>query len=124
MNFVEQVESLKLRSLKEFSSAESVPALEAARIHFLGSHGELTLLLKQLGSIPKEERPLAGKAVNGAKAEIERIWEEKRAQLEMEASLPRVPTDFSLPGRRRTVGKLHPLTQVTEDIIKSFRKIG
>lgn len=124
MNFVEQVENLKVRSLKEFSSAESVSALEAARIQYLGSHGELTLLLKQLGSIPKEERPLAGKAVNGAKTEIEKIWEEKRAQLETNASLPTVPTDFTLPGRRRTVGKLHPLTQVTEDIIKSFRKIG
>jgi len=42
----------------------------------------------------------------------------------MKAALPTEPTDFTLPGRRRTVGKLHPLTQVTEDIVRSFRKIG
>src|SRR5206468_4691177 len=39
-------------------------------------------------------------------------------------ALPKEPADFTLPGRRRTLGKLHPLTQVTEDIVRSFRKIG
>jgi phenylalanyl-tRNA synthetase alpha subunit len=42
----------------------------------------------------------------------------------MKAALPKEPTDFTLPGRRRVLGKLHPLTQVTEDIVRSFRKIG
>jgi phenylalanyl-tRNA synthetase alpha chain len=44
--------------------------------------------------------------------------------LELKAALPQEPTDFTLPGRRRVLGKLHPLTQVTEDIVRSFRKIG
>src|SRR5207247_6920964 len=48
----------------------------------------------------------------------------RRQAHELEAALPREPIDFTLPGRRRSIGKLHPLTQVTEDIVRSFRKIG
>jgi phenylalanyl-tRNA synthetase alpha chain len=81
-------------------------------------------LLKQLGGLSKEEKPAAGKAVNSAKLELEAALAECREQLEMKAALPKEPTDFTLPGRRRTLGKLHPLTQVTEDIVRSFRKIG
>src|SRR5216684_1325244 len=50
--------------------------------------------------------------------------EERRTELELKAAQPKEPTDFTLPGRRRTFGKLHPLTQVTEDIVRIFRKIG
>ncbi|HXC97854.1 MAG TPA: phenylalanine--tRNA ligase subunit alpha, partial [Verrucomicrobiae bacterium] len=45
-------------------------------------------------------------------------------ELEFAAALPKEPTDFTLPGRRRPIGKLHPLTQVTDDIVRAFRKIG
>src|SRR5262249_28160117 len=48
----------------------------------------------------------------------------RKSELELAAALPKEPTDFTLPGRRRSVGKLHPLTQVTEDIVRSFRKLG
>jgi phenylalanyl-tRNA synthetase alpha chain len=80
--------------------------------------------MKQLGGLAKEERPAAGKAINAAKADLETVLAERRAELELKAALPKEPTDFTLPGRRRIVGKLHPLTQVTEDIVRSFRKIG
>jgi phenylalanyl-tRNA synthetase alpha chain len=80
--------------------------------------------MKQLGTLAKEEKPAAGKAVNTAKIELEAALAERRGELELKAALPKEPTDFTLPGRRRVVGKLHPLTQVTEDIVRSFRKIG
>jgi phenylalanyl-tRNA synthetase alpha chain len=80
--------------------------------------------MKQLGTLPKEEKPAAGKAVNAAKAELETALVARREELELKAASPREPTDFTLPGRRRALGKLHPLTQVTEDIVRSFRKIG
>jgi phenylalanyl-tRNA synthetase alpha chain len=108
----------------DLKSASDLPALEQARTAWLGSHGKFTSLLKQLGSLPKEERPSAGKAVNEAKTQIESLLEEKRAELELRAAQPAEPSDFTLPGRRRLAGKLHPLTQVTEDIVHSFRKIG
>jgi phenylalanyl-tRNA synthetase alpha chain len=74
--------------------------------------------------LPREERPAAGKTINQAKTELEAALSERRRQLELTAALPREQTDFTLPGRRRPLGKLHPLTQVTEEIVRSFRKIG
>ena len=81
-------------------------------------------MLKQLGALSKEERPAAGKLINEAKADLEAALARRRSELELKAALPAEPTDFTLPGRRRTLGKLHPLTLVTEEIVRSFRKIG
>lgn len=123
-SFLEEIEPLKVAALAEFQAASDVAGLEQARIDFLGSHGRFTSLLKQLGTLPKEEKPAAGKLINTVKAELEGALAARRAELELKAALPKEPTDFTLPGRRRPVGKLHPLTQVTEDIVRSFRKIG
>jgi phenylalanyl-tRNA synthetase alpha chain len=121
---LEQVESLKAAALAEFSAAADPAALDQLRVKFLGSHGQFTALMKQLGSLSKEEKPLAGKTINSAKGDLETALASRRSQLELKSALPKEPTDFTLPGRRRLTGKLHPLTQVTEDIVRSFRKIG
>jgi phenylalanyl-tRNA synthetase alpha chain len=124
MSFLDQIEPLKQAALEELRAAADLPALEQARVNYLGTHGKFTALMKQLGALPKEEKPIAGKAINVAKVELESALSQRRAELELKSSLPKEPTDFTLPGRRRALGKLHPLTQVTEDIIRSFRKIG
>jgi phenylalanyl-tRNA synthetase alpha chain len=80
--------------------------------------------MKQLGTLSKEEKPVAGKLINAAKVELEAALVSRREELELKAALPKEPTDFTLPGRRRVLGKLHPLTQVTEDIVRAFRKLG
>lgn len=124
MSLLQEIEPLKISALAELSAAGDLNALDQARIKFLGAHGSFTGLLKQLGTLPKEERPSAGKLINEAKAALEALLAERRAELELKAALPKEPTDFSLPGRRPVLGKLHPLTQVTDDIVRSFRKIG
>ena len=120
----DQIESLKRAALAELKAAADLAALEQTKGAWLGAHGKFTALMKQLGTLPKEEKPAAGKAVNAAKIELEAALAECRADLELKAALPTEPTDFTLPGRRRAIGHLHPLTQVTEDIVRSFRKIG
>jgi phenylalanyl-tRNA synthetase alpha chain len=122
--FLEQIEPLKQSALAELRAAADLAALELARVNYLGSHGKFTALMKQLGSLSKEEKPAAGKTINTVKGELEAALTERRGELEMKASLPKEPTDFTLPGRRRPLGRLHPLTQVTEEIVRSFRKIG
>jgi phenylalanyl-tRNA synthetase alpha chain len=122
--FLDQIEPLKQAALAELRAASDLAALEQARANNLGSHGKFTALMKQLGALTKEEKPAAGKAINTAKVELEAALAQRRGELELKAALPQEPTDFTLPGRRRVVGKLHPLTQVTEDIVRSFRKIG
>jgi len=123
-SLLDQIEPLKQAALSELRAAPDLAVLEQSRVNFLGANGKFTALMKQLGTLPKEEKPLAGKAINTAKAELEAALTERRAELELKAALPKDPTDFTLPGRRRVLGKLHPLTQVTEDIVRSFRKIG
>lgn len=124
MPFTDQIEPLKQSALTELRVASDLVMLEQARVDYVGVHGKFTSLLKQLGSLPKEERPAAGKLLNQAKVELESALAERRTELELKAALPKEPTDFTLPGRRPALGKLHPLTQVTEDIVRSFRKIG
>src|SRR5438105_12729680 len=123
-SFLDQIEPLRQAAAAELKAAPDLPALEQAKVNYLGAHGKFTALLKQVGGLTKEERPAAGKLINQAKAELEAALIERRAELELKAALPKEPIDFTLPGRQRALGKLHPLTQVTEDIVRSFRKLG
>ncbi len=124
MSLLNEIEPLKQAALAELKSAADLAALDQAKGAYVGPNGKFTALMKQLGTLSKEERPAAGKLINQAKVELETALAERRSELELKAALPKEPTDFTLPGRRRPLGKLHPLTQVTEDIIRSFRKIG
>src|SRR5438046_2085301 len=119
-----EIEPLRQAALAELKAAPDLAALEHAKSDWFGAHGKFTALMKQLGSLPKEDRPAAGKLINQAKAELEAALAARREELEFKAALPKEPTDFTLPGRRRSLGKLHPLTQVTDDIVRAFRKIG
>ena len=78
MAFVDQVEPLKHAALSELRGAADLAALEVARAHYLGTHGQFTALLKQLGALPREEKPAAGKLINAAKAELEGVLAERR----------------------------------------------
>ena len=124
MSLLEEIEPLKQSALAELKVAPDLAALEQTKGAWIGPNGRFTALMKQLGTLPKEEKPAAGKLINAAKVELEAALVARREELELKAALPKEPTDFTLPGRRRAVGKLHPLTQVTDDIVRAFRKIG
>ena len=124
MSLLDDIEPLKQAALAELKAAAELPALEQTKGAWIGPSGKFTALMKQLGTLPKEEKPAAGKLINAAKVELEAALAARREELELKAALPKEPTDFTLPGRRRAVGKLHPLTQVTDDIVRAFRKIG
>src|SRR6267142_5560181 len=122
--FLDDIEPLKQNALTELKATPDLAALEQTKGAWLGANGKFTALMKQLGTLSKEEKPAAGKLINVAKVEIEATLIARREEFELAAALPKEPTDFTLPGRRRALGKLHPLTQVTEDIVRAFRKIG
>ncbi len=124
MSLLNEIEPLKQSALAELKAASDLAALDQTKGAWIGPHGKFTALMKQLGTLPKEEKPAAGKLINAAKVELEAALAARREELELKAALPTEPTDFSLPGRRRAVGRLHPLTQVTDDIVRAFRKIG
>ena len=122
--FLDEIEPLKQTALAELKNAADLAALEQTKGAWTGPNGRFTALMKQLGTLSKEEKPAAGKLINAAKVELEAALASCREALELKAAQPKEPTDFTLPGRRRALGKLHPLTQVTDDIVRAFRKIG
>ena len=124
MPLLDEIEPLKQAALADLKAAPDAPALEQTKGAWIGPNGKFTVLMKQLGTLSKEEKPVAGKLINAAKVELEAALTARREELELKAALPAEPTDFTLPGRRRALGKLHPLTQVTDDIVRAFRKIG
>ncbi len=124
MSLLNEIDPLKQSALAELKAAPDLATLEQTKGAWIGPNGKFTALMKQLGTLPKEEKPAAGKLINAAKIELEAALVSRREELELKAALPKEPTDFTLPGRRRPVGKLHPLTQVTDDIVRAFRKIG
>ncbi len=124
MPLLDEIEPLKQAALAELKAAADVPALEQAKGAWVGPNGKFTALMKQLGTLSKDEKPVAGKLINAAKVELEAALAVRREELELTAALAKEPTDWTLPGRRPLVGKLHPLTQVTDDIVRAFRKIG
>ena len=121
---LEHIDPTAQEALSALENASDLQTLDQARVCYLGVNGQFTALLKQMGSLPKEDRPKAGVQINQAKKKLEALLARRKEQLEMAAAIPSQATDLSLPGRRPVLGKCHPLTQVTEDIIKSFRKIG
>src|ERR1017187_5356433 len=122
--FLDEIEPLKQTALADLTAAPDLTALEQTKGAWIGPNGKFTALMKQLGTLSKEEKPAAGKLINAAKVELEAALASRREELELKSALPKEPTDFTLPGRRRALGKLHPLTQVTDDIVRAFRKIG
>ena len=124
MSLLDEIDPLKAEALAELNNATDQATLDRTKGAWLGPQGRFTGLMKQMGSLSKEERPLAGKAINAAKGELEAALQTARDRIELASAAPQEPTDFTAPGRRRRLGKLHPLTQVTEDIVKSFRKLG
>ena len=96
MAFADQIESLKDAALADMKAAAELAALEQIKGKWVGPQGQFTALMKQLGTLPKEERPTAGKSINAVKAELETVLTAKRGELELKAALPKEPTDFTL----------------------------
>jgi phenylalanyl-tRNA synthetase alpha chain len=109
------------------AAAGSAAELEDVRIRFLGRQGELTQLLRSLGSLPASERPLVGAAANEAKRELEALLERRLAEArESERARARRQQrlDLTQPGRRPPLGSIHPLTRVHDEIVTIFAGLG
>jgi phenylalanyl-tRNA synthetase alpha chain len=119
--------SIALEAEKKLHTAETVEQLEQVRVDLLGKKGALTELLKGLGKLSPEERPLAGQAINDAKQNLRRLLEEKLEQLAERArqvELISTAIDVTLPGRGKTTGTAHPISQVQAKIEDLFHHVG
>ncbi|MGD8920317.1 MAG: phenylalanine--tRNA ligase subunit alpha [Gammaproteobacteria bacterium] len=108
-------------------ATESLEALDEIRVRYLGKKGALTQQLKQLGSLPAEERPAAGQAINKAKQDLLQSIEARRETLEslaLEKKIASQIVDVTLPGRGQTPGGPHPVTRTMNRMEEIFRRAG
>jgi len=100
--------------------------LEEFRIRFLGRKGSFSTIMRQLGTVAAEERPRVGQLANSIKAEIELLFEEKKATLQASGTGARdvATPDLTLPGRVPAGGRLHPITQVMRETCTIFENLG
>ena len=115
---------LKTRALKELESVSERSDIEELRQHYLGRKGLLTLLLKRLAELPKEERPAIGRLANQVKEEIYRKFQSVSDSITTKDVKELSTLDVTLPGRRIPSGHLHPITQITEEICTIFLTLG
>ena len=121
---MENVRDIERVAIAEIAACSDEQALDAARVKYLGRKGRLTLVMRGIGKLPPEERPAMGKAAGAAKAAVTRALEERLAALKEKAAGKHKGVDVTLPGRRYEVGRRHPLTVVTEEIVEIFAGMG
>ena len=123
----EEIENLKKQALEELTNSKSSKELNDLRVKYLGRKGELTGLLRGMGSLSPEERPKMGALVNSAKQEIENEIQEKEKELaenELQEKLEKEEIDITLPSQKIKRGSKHPLNRVIEEVEDLFVSMG
>jgi phenylalanyl-tRNA synthetase alpha chain len=118
------IADIEKEALDLIAAADSKDALEQVSIRFLGRKGELTGFLRNISSLPVDERPAAGKNANLLKIKLEELVTKAEADLSAGAAGESVGIDVTLPGRPAVKGALHPITQVMDEICGIFMRLG
>lgn len=124
---IEKLDGIGAQALKDLEGVGTLDALEQFRISFLGKKGALSEVLKALGSVPPEQRPVIGAKANEWKRKVEEALDARKTALEHEAlsaQLQKERIDISLPSRQLPKGSLHPITLTTRRILQVFSRIG
>ena len=121
------LEAIREKARKELSEIADTKALDALRVQYLGKKGELTAILKQMGSLSAEERPVIGQLANEVRAQIEQDLEDKLASLKtamLNRRLEEEKLDVTIPGKRQAMGSQHPLSIVLDELKEIFLGMG
>ena len=123
----ELMQKLRESSVKEILDCDSAERLEAMRVRYLGKKGELTAILRQMGSLSAEERPAMGQLANQLRSEIEEAIDKRREELSsamMELKLVSEAVDVTLPGKDIRMGHKHPMYNVLDQLKDIFIGMG
>lgn len=123
----QQLEQIKTAALEAIKAAENSADCENIRVKYLGKKGELTAILKMMGGLSPEERPIMGQLVNTAKVEVDEALGAKVAEMSAKAEelkLKEETIDITMPAKTDKTGKLHPLNTVLNDMIDIFQSMG
>ncbi len=123
----EEIAKIKENSLKEISESKDLKTLGDLKVKYLGKKGELTLVLRGMGKLSPEERPVIGSLVNQVRDELNKLVEEKEEELkkiELEEKLKTEEIDITLPSQKIKRGSKHPLNRVIEEVEDLFVSMG
>ncbi|WP_221248531.1 phenylalanine--tRNA ligase subunit alpha [Desulfuromonas versatilis] len=123
----QRLEAMLQDALAALEAAGSEPALQEIKVRFLGKKGELTRIMKEMGALSADERPVVGALANRVKEQIESLFQ-TRLEVVQESDLRRrleeEKIDVTLPGRHGALGSKHPITLVAEQITEIFASLG
>ncbi len=123
----EELLRLQKEAEQDLASLTEIKELEPFRVKYLGRKSEFTGLMRLLGGVSKEDRPRLGKLANEIKAELENRFSVRKTDIENQLSASGAEStspDLTLPGRTIPFGKLHPVTQIMEEICSIFEGMG
>jgi phenylalanyl-tRNA synthetase alpha chain len=120
-----RIELLRAEAATAIEAANDHKSLDAARVRYLGKSGEITRLSEGMRNVAKEDRPRLGKLLNQLREDVSASLEEKEGNLEAAADAREISKiDITLPGTRRELGSIHPLTQLLDKAVRIFRRLG
>ena len=123
----EQLEAIRKHALEAIAATREAAELESLRVKYLGKKGELTAVLKQMGTLSAELRPVMGQMANEVRANVEKAMESQASilsQKAMEAQLKLETVDVTIPGRKIEIGHKHPMYSVLDEIKEIFINMG
>ena len=123
----EQITKIKENSIKEMENSKDLKSLNDIRVKYLGKKGELTLVLRGMGKLSPEKRPVIGSLVNQVRDELNNLLEEKGKELkkqELQRKLATENIDVTEPSKKIHLGSLHPITQIIEEVEDIFLGMG
>ncbi len=123
----QQLETIRQQALASLDAATTPAELEELRVKWLGKKGELTAVLKMMGKLSAEERPVMGQLANSVRAEIEASLEQRKEAIHsavLEAKLASEALDVTIPGQQVSLGHQHPMNMVLDQIKEIFVGLG
>ena len=123
----DQLQKIKEQALSQIDACREVKEIDDLRVKVLGKKGELTAILKQMGKLTAEERPVIGQLANEVRENLEKSISEKLASLKskaVEMKLAAETVDVTMPGTKHEQGRRHPLNTVLEEMKDIFRGMG
>lgn len=115
------------QALASIQAAQDSSSLYEVKVQFTGKQGRLSEVMKEMAKLPKEEKPLFGKAVNEIKAKFEEIYSERELALkdrELNAKIESMKIDVTLPGQIRPKGTRHPINLVIDEVVGVLSRLG
>ena len=124
---IDRIQALMSEAKQSFLKAQTSQELYDCKVQFLGKSGSFSGLMKEMGKLSAEERPIIGKKANEAKVELESVYSQREAELkrqELNKQLESERVDVTLPGLKAEMGHRHPIHMVLDEMIGIFAKMG